>query len=711
MSVTRNILLIEGDQRLALRVRQALRESSDGPYRIDCEATLGGALARLESVGPGSAAGEPGFAAILVDLFLADSAGIATFDSLLAAARHIPILVLVDPQNETLAQAAVTRGAQDYLLKDRIDDYLLPKTLRNTIERTAIAEALFVAQERAAVTLDSIGDAVLSTDAAALVTYLNAAAERLTGWTRTEAAGIPAASVLSIIDADTRRPVENPLGVAIRENRSISLNPNGLLVHRNGIETAIEDSVAPIHDRNGHVTGAVIVFRDVSAARSLTRRLAHLAQHDSLTDLPNRNLFGDRLNQALAHAQRNRTKLALLYVDLDRFKSVNDSAGHATGDRLLQSAAARLLASVRSSDTVSRQGGDEFVVLLSRVSHAADAAVAAEKMLAALTAPYEIDELELRVSASIGIATYPMDGTTAEALLQNADTAMYRAKERGRNTYQFYTAAMNSRSVDRRQLEADLRRALANDEFALHYQPKVSLLSGAVTGLEALIRWRHPSRRLIRPVSFISIAEESGLIVPIGRWVLREACRQAAAWPATGMAPIGVAVNVSTVELRAKHFVAGVRTILADTGLAAHRLELEVTETFLMQDTASTGSVLQELKQLGVHLALDDFGTGYSSLTYLQKFPIDALKIDHSFVQHVTTDPGDANVVSAVVNMGKSLHLRVVAEGVETAEQYERLQQEHCPEAQGNYFCEPVMPEEIARSFASRKWRMQPEPA
>jgi diguanylate cyclase (GGDEF)-like protein len=403
----------------------------------------------------------------------------------------------------------------------------------------------------------------------------------------------------------------------------------------------------------------------------------------------------------MAIAQRHGNKLAVLYVDIDRFKHVNDSAGHAAGDQLLQSVANRLLDCVRCSDTVSRQGGDEFVILLCDLASSKDAAIAAEKMLLALGRPHRIGQLEVHVSGSIGIAIFPDDAATAEALLKDADAAMYRAKECGRNNYQFFKAEMNRYVFERHNLENDLHRALERQEFVLHYQPKVNLLTGAITGVEALLRWRHPRHRLIRPSRFVSIAEDSGLIVPIGKWALREACRQAKAWRVRGPAPANIAVNVSPVELRAKGFLAGVRHVLSETGLDACHLELEITETFLLQGTLRTVMVLDELKKMGVRLALDDFGTGYSSLSFLKRFPIDTLKIDHSFVRDLATDADDAGIVSAVVDMGKNLNMCVVAEGVETPEQYSFLKQHHCPEAQGFYFSKPVSSAAVARQFAS----------
>jgi diguanylate cyclase (GGDEF)-like protein/PAS domain S-box-containing protein len=698
--VPQNILLIQADSTAAASIQRALIHSDDGPFKVDWVRTHAEGLARLVGLGKQRGNAPNGIAAVLVDLFLPDSEGIETFDRLFAVAPQIPLLILVAANTEAIAKLAVQRGAQDYLLTGRLDDYLLPKALRNMIERTVIADALFLEKERAEVTLNSIGDAVMSTDESCAVSYLNAVAEGLTGWTLAEACGRPVEEVFRIVDAGSREPVLNPMALAMRENETVGLTPNCILIRRDGFESAIEDSAAPIHDRRGKVTGAVMVFHDVSSARAMSMKMLHLAQHDALTDLPNRILFNDRLIQSMAMAHRQRKKLAVLYLDIDRFKHVNDSAGHAAGDRLLQSIAARLRACVRGSDTVSRQGGDEFVVLLSEVAHAQDAAVAAQKMLAALNEPHRVGELALYASASIGIATFPADGTTAEDLLKNADTAMYRAKECGRNNYQFFKAEMNLHALERHGLESDLRLALERREFVLYYQPKVNLRTHAITGVEALIRWRHPKRRLIQPSRFISIAEDTGLIVPIGHWVLREACRQAKAWQLEGLAPMSIAVNISAVELRAKDFVAGVRDILAETSLAARHLELEITETFLMQDTASTSLVLQELKDMGVQLALDDFGTGYSSLSHLKRFPIDTLKIDHSFVRDLATGTGDGSIVSAVINMGKSLHMRVVAEGVETQDQCALLKKLRCPEAQGFHFHEPMIPLEIAELFS-----------
>jgi len=577
--------------------------------------------------------------------------------------------------------------------------------LQAAADRAAIADSLFEEKERAQVTLNSIGDAVICTDVAGRVSFLNVVAERLTGWTSADAIGQTLEAVFRIVDQASRGAVPNPMVLAARDNRIVGLPPTCTLIQRGGAELAIEDSAAPIHDRHGRVTGAVMVFHDVSAARALSQRMAYLAQHDNLTDLPNRPLLNDRLAQAMAVADRHGDKLALLYVDLDRFKHINDSLGHAIGDRLLQSISARLTACVRSTDTVSRIGGDEFVVLVTERIDARSAAVCAEKLLQEVRRAHRIEDHDVHATASIGIAVYPDDGADAEALLKNADFAMYQAKDSGRNAYQFYKEDLNSDASLRQALEIDLRHAIERNEFALYYQPKMHLASGMIAGVEALIRWRHPLRGLVSPANFISIAEESGLIIPIGRWVRQEACRQAQAWADSGLPKVRLAINVSAVELRAKDFVADVRRTLAETGFDPKRLEFELTETFLMQDSRSTAGVLQAVKELGVQLALDDFGTGYSSLSYMRRFPIDTLKVDQSFVRYLTTNADDASVVSAVIHMGKSLHMRVVAEGVETREQLEFLEEHECPEAQGYYFSYPLPAErfgEVLRTGIAR---------
>jgi diguanylate cyclase (GGDEF)-like protein len=480
------------------------------------------------------------------------------------------------------------------------------------------------------------------------------------------------------------------------------LTPNCILIRRDGYESAIDDSAAPIHDRKGNITGAVIVFHDVSATRAMSLQISHLAQYDFLTDLPNRLLLSERLTHALALARRRTTQLAVLFVDLDGFKHINDSLGHVVGDRLLQSVAARLSSCVRASDTVSRQGGDEFVILLSEIGHREDAAVGADKVLAALVRPHDVATHDLHITGTIGISVYPDDGQDAETLINAADTAMYHAKKISPNTYQFFKPAMNARAIERHWIEGGLRRALERRQFVLHYQPKVNLETGAMTGVEALIRWMHPQRGLLLPTQFVPVAEECGLIVPIGRWVLEEACRQNREWRDQGLPPLTVSINISAVEFRHAGLVENVCAVLQTNHLEAQCLELEVTESALMQHAEFTVAVLQELKTVGVPIAVDDFGTGYSSLSYLRRFPIDVLKIDQSFVRQIEVDPTATPLVTAVIAMGKSLQLRVVAEGIETHAQLAFLQGERCDEGQGYYFRPPVVAAQLGKLLEAR---------
>ncbi|NTV95610.1 MAG: EAL domain-containing protein [Thiobacillus sp.] len=558
-------------------------------------------------------------------------------------------------------------------------------------------EALFEEKERAQVTLNSIGDAVLATDLQGNVTYMNLVAEAMTGWSCPDALGRPLAEVFRIVDGKTLAAAANPALRAIAEDSTVGLSADCVLFHRDGSESAIEDSAAPIHNRDGQVTGAVIVFHDVSQSRAMAERMAHLAQHDFLTDLPNRALLTERLSQAIGQARRHRKQIALLFLDLDNFKDINDSLGHGVGDHLLHAVAARLVASARATDTVCRQGGDEFVILLAEIEQPEDAALVAEKLLAAFAVPHQVDGHELHVTLSIGISVYPGDGDNADILMQNADTALYQAKASGRNNFQFFRAEMNARAVRRLMIENSLRRAIRQGEFLLHYQPKIDLVSGAMCGAEALIRWQDPERGLTQPEQFVPIAEDSGLIVPIGRWVLREACRQVQAWLDASLPAVPVAVNISAVEFRHKDFLAGVAEILRETGLAPRYLELELTESILMHDGESSASVLDALKTMGVRLAIDDFGTGYSSLSYLKRFPIHTLKIDQSFVRDIASDADDATIVRAVIGMALNLKQRVIAEGIETGEQLAFLRALQCDEGQGFHFSYPLSAPDFAR--------------
>jgi len=439
--MSRNVLLVLSAPAQAKAVRRSLEDSRDGPFKVEWVGRCDDACNRLETQE------RKKIAAVVVDLALPDRQGIEAFGALFRAARDVPILILSHLHDEGVARLAVERGAQDYLMDERLDGHSLSRALHNMLERTARAAALFLERERAQITLNSIGDGVISTDLAGNVTYLNTVAERMTGWSRQEACGRGLPDVLKIIDGDSRQPALNPLAMAIVQNRTVGLSSNCVLIRRDGHESAIEDTAAPIHDQGGQITGAVIVFHDVGVARAMSQRMSYLAQHDFLTELPNRMLLNDRLTQAIASAHRHKNLLAVLFLDVDHFKQINDSLGHAIGDQLLQSIARRLVACVRESDTVSRQGGDEFVVLLSEVARAEDAAFTADKVLAAVSRLHRLDHQDLHVTVSVGIGVYPADGADAETLLKSADLAMIRAKTRGRGNHQFFEPDVSARAA------------------------------------------------------------------------------------------------------------------------------------------------------------------------------------------------------------------------------------------------------------------------
>jgi diguanylate cyclase (GGDEF)-like protein/PAS domain S-box-containing protein len=687
MTDIHNLLLIDTSPAHAEAFQEALLNASNGPFRGHWVRTLTQGMERLR---------EKTIWAIFANLCLPDSHGLDTIDKLMQAAPGVPILVIGGVEDECISMDALRRGAKDYLLEGHIDPYSFDRAIRNMEERKTVERVMFIEEDRASVTLGSIGDAVISTDVLGRVTYLNSVAEKMTGWTCEDARGKPFGEIFHIIDGATRTRSQSPVKLAIKTNGTVRLPADCMLIRRDGSESPIEDSTAPIHDRSGAITGAVIVFHDVTVSRAMTLKMSHLAQHDILTNLPNRLLLKDRISQAIAAARRNNTTVAVLFLDLDGFRNINASLGHAVGDYILQSVAKRLSHCVRSSDTVSRQGGDEFVVLLSEINQPSDAGITAGKILTAVTESHNFENHDIQLKSSIGLSTYPEDGQDAEILLKNADTAMYQGKKKGHNNYQFFNQYMNTRAIERQSIEADLRTALTREEFVLHYQPKINLQTEQITGAEALIRWVHPDRGLVSPLQFIPIAEESGLILPIGQWVLREACRQVQEWINVGLPATPVAVNVSSLEFRNRTFLETLRFTLKETGLDPRFLELELTESVLMKHAESSALVLNMLKSIGVRLAVDDFGTGYSSLSYLKRFPIDSLKIDQSFVHDIATNMDDAAIVSAVITMAKSLKKFVIAEGVETKEQMTFLQVHGCDEAQGYYFSKPL----IASQFA-----------
>jgi diguanylate cyclase (GGDEF)-like protein/PAS domain S-box-containing protein len=466
---------------------------------------------------------------------------------------------------------------------------------------------------------------------------------------------------------------------------------------KNGDIIWISENARAIFAEDGSPVGYEGTAEDITERRLYQVRIEHQANYDTLTGLANRSLLQDRLQQALLTAASSGRRIAVAFVDLDRFKFINDSLGHHVGDELLKAVAARLKACVRDCDTVARLGGDEFVLLINGHTGPEYVRQLMDKMLASVAQPWIIEQGEFLVSCSIGVALHPDDGDEALTLLKHADSAMYRAKDSGRNNFQFFTRELNALMTEQLELETHLRRALERNQFVLRYQPRVNLLTGQIVGAEALLRWRIPQRGTIPPLRFITLAEETGLIVPIGKWVLQTACAQNKAWQDAGHPPIVVSVNVSARQFRHESLVQTVAEALRSSGLEARYLELELTESMVMHDAPQLVAMLDELKELGVKIAVDDFGTGYSSLSYLKRFPVDRLKVDRSFVEHMTTEADDATIVRAIISLGHNLGLKVVAEGVETAQQARALRAYQCDEAQGFLFARAVSARDLPR--------------
>ncbi len=575
---------------------------------------------------------------------------------------------------------------------------LMCGTHQDVTERRRSGEMLRL-QELA---IDAATNAILIVDARARdypVVHVNRAFEKITGYRPDEVIGRNC-RLLHRDDRDQPGLQRLREAIAAGEEASVLLRnyrKDGSLFWNNL-------RISPLRSDEGAVTHFVGIQSDVTELKQYQAELEYRANYDVLTGLANKNLLHDRLDHAIAVAGRANGKFALLYLDLDRFKLINDSLGHTSGDVLLTTIAARLRTFVRDSDTVARLGGDEFAIVLNEVEHASSIATISQKILMQIDQPVGIEGREVFTSASIGVCVFPDDGDNRDSLIKNADTAMYRAKQAGRNQVCFYTADLNAHALEHLQLEADLRRALVMHEFELHYQPRVELSSGRITSVEALVRWRRPAEGLVPPARFIPLAEETGLIVPLGEWVLRTACEQMKTWRDGGCVDMRVAVNLSPRQFRQPDIAGAIAAILKDTGLDSRHLELEITESIAMHDPQVTQRVLEQLSAIGISHAIDDFGTGYSSLAYLKRFPIDTLKIDQSFVEGVPADADDANIVRAIIALARSLELVVIAEGVETEAQRAFLHAQGCHEIQGFLVCRPQPAHALAELLMSRRW-------
>jgi diguanylate cyclase (GGDEF)-like protein/PAS domain S-box-containing protein len=543
---------------------------------------------------------------------------------------------------------------------------------------------------------DTINEGVVVTDSANNIVSVNPAFSAITGYSAAEAIG-----------KNPRLLHSGFMDKSFYDKMWQSINKNGrwqgeITDRRKNGESYIEWlSISTMKDERGEFSHHIAVVSDISERKAAEEHMVYIAQHDFLTDLPNRMLLHDRLTQAIAHARREQRKVAVMFLDLDRFKAINDTLGHLVGDKLLKIVAGHISSVARVSDTVSRLGGDEFAIMLPYVVDADDIATIAVKLLTSIAGPCVIDGNEIEVTTSIGISVFPEDGDDSESLIAHADAAMYQAKGNGRNNYQFFTHEMNRRTLERMAIKNKLSHALERNELFLLYQPQVDLQSGRIIGAEALVRWDHPLYGNVLPAQFIPIAEENGLISPIGEWVLREACRQNQEWRKLGLMKITMAVNLSVVQFRQKNLGEIIKDILHESGLAPSGLELEITEGVVMQDAEAAILLLEDMKEMGLKLSVDDFGTGYSSLSYLKRFPIDKFKIDQSFVHDLATDTDDAVIVSTIISMAHSLKLKVIAEGVETAEQLAFLKQQGCDEIQGYYFSQPISAEEFTKLLSS----------
>jgi diguanylate cyclase (GGDEF)-like protein/PAS domain S-box-containing protein len=572
-----------------------------------------------------------------------------------------------------------------------------PSTSRGKARQPALGERerLIAENEMARVTLASISEAVLATDARGCITSLNPEAERLTGWTSDQAAGLPMDNVLILLGLEDRQSTECPAAVAIRENRAMRLDHDVLLIARDHREFIVEASAAPIRDGGTRPLGAVLICRDVTTTRQLQQRIAWQATHDALTHLPNRSLLTDRLRQAIAQSHRQNTLLAVCYLDLDGFKPINDRYGHAIGDRVLIRVSERLTALLRGADTVARIGGDEFVLLLSGANSITDFRPALDRLLAEVAAPYRVDDRRLTLSASIGVAIYPLDNADPDTLLRHADQAMYLAKQHGRNRYQLFDAESDRDLGRQREKLGRIRQGFARGEFRLHYQPKVNIRTGAVIGAEALIRWQHPEHGLLSPGDFLPVIANTELTEIVDDWVVREALRQMAEWSSQGFT-LPVSVNISPDNLQRRDFAERLKASLAaHPEVAPSSLELEVVESAAIDDLEHVLEVVEACHALGVTFTLDDFGTGYSCLANLRRLPVDGLKIDQSFVHDMLDDSNDLAIVEGVISLAQVFQHQVIAEGVETSEHAVVLMRLGCDQVQGFGIARPMPPAEL----------------
>ncbi len=684
------VLLVEdnpGDDNL---IREMLAQVRGTRLALECADGLTNGLERL-------AAGNHDV--VLLDLSGPDGHGHDALTQLRAQAPHSPIIVLTDRDDEAIAVKAVREGAEDCLAKGQINSNLLVRAIRYAIARKRSEEALQAAKEYAENLINSSLDMIISVDTNRNIVEFNRAAEQVFGYSKAEVLG-KSIDLLYVDPSEGRKLHKNSIGGGFTGEVANK--------KKNGEVFTSYVSATIMRDTSGRVVGVMGISRDITERKQAKETIVHQAYHDALTHLANRRLFMERLALALTRVPWHKRLVGVLFLDLDHFKSINDALGHGVGDRLLQAVAERLRACVREGDTVARLGGDEFAIALADVARASDVPKVAQKIIDSLSKPYVLEGREFYTTTSIGISISPDDAQDPESLVNNADIAMYRAKKLGRNNYQHYSPDMNAQAFERLAIETSLRHALEREELFLEYQPQFDIETGRLIGYEALVRWRHRDLGMMSPGKFIPLAEESGLIVPIGEWVLRTACAQNKAWQEGGLPPVRVAVNVSPRQLKQNNLPALLEQILRETGLHPTHLELELTES-IMQDPEQAIHLFSQLQSMGVQIAIDDFGTGYSSLNHLKRYPIDKLKIDQSFVRDIAHDPHDRAIVKAIVVLAHSLNMNAVAEGVESEAQMTYLRSLNCDEAQGYLLGRPMSAQDASKLLTDQSPRVAPD--
>lgn len=680
------ILLIEDHKPDAVLLRELLMEDTRGSFYLVHAQRLEEGVALLK---------HEHFDVVLLDLSLPDAFGHDTFWRLHQQAPNLPIIVLTGIDDEDLAIKLAQAGAQDYLVKSDLNNGLLHRSIHYAIERKRVEEKLRLA----ATVFESTLEGILITDAKTNIINVNQALCSITGYNTEEFIG----STPNLMKS------ERHSHVFFRQLWDI-LNKTGqwrgeIWNRRKNGETfpawvnisAVPDSVTT------NTSHYVAVFTEITELKLSEERLNYLAHHDPLTGLPNRLLFHDRLEQAVLQAQRSKHMIAVMFLDLDRFKAINDTLGHVIGDELLVAVAERLRHCARETDTVARLGGDEFAVIITRIIHEEDVEQVAQKIIQTLSSVYSVGGYEVFITASIGINLYPGIDNDRMKLLENADVAMYHAKQFGRNNYKFYSTDMNAVAFERLMLETNLRRALERQEFRLYYQPQIDMQSGIVNGVEALIRWQHPELGLVSPLEFIPLLEETGLILPVGEWVIRTACKQIREWLDAGFPSLIMAVNLSGRQFRQPNLIEMIKQALHEFNIPPAQLELELTESVMMDNLEETAETLKKLKLLGLKIAIDDFGTGVSSLGYLKHFPVDTLKISHDFVLNLPADSADASIASAVISLARNMQLSSVAEGVENQRQMDFLRDQDCERMQGFLFSRPIPAEQMTSLLTNWK--------